>query len=60
MSESGRPLPVQSLLLQSNEGNVPVTVCGCGVMLFRNDIAWLHIDACPVVRAHVAGGGGVG
>lgn len=43
----GRKPPVTSLVLDTNHGGVPVTICACGVLLFVGNLAWRHIDACP-------------
>jgi hypothetical protein len=50
-----RPAPVQSFVMETNYGGVAVTVCACGVLLFHSDMAWNHIDACPVLL-HPEGG----
>ena len=44
---SDRPLPVRSFVAETNVGGVEVTICGCGVLLMRNQRAWIHIDQCP-------------
>lgn len=42
-------LPLQSFVLETNYGGIPVTVCACGAILRRHMSAWKHIDACPAM-----------
>lgn len=46
-----RPDPVTSLVLETNKGGVPVTLCACGVLLVVIPQAWQHIDNCPAMAA---------
>ena len=45
-----RELPVLSFTMDTNYGGVQVTVCGCGVLLFRGETAFRHIDQCPTMN----------
>lgn len=49
-----RPLPAQSFVVETNYGGMPVTICGCGVLLLRNMDAWNHIDQCPTMQGFYA------
>ena len=54
---SDRPLPVQSFVAESNFGGMSMTICACGVLLYRSQRAWLHIDKCPdAIEALAASG----
>lgn len=44
---------VTSLVLDTNNGGIPATICACGVLLFIADgghMAWRHIDNCPIAQ----------
>lgn len=49
-----RPDPVVSVILESNYGGIPVTICACGALLVVGPSAWLHIDHCPAMLAYQA------
>ena len=46
---SDRPLPVLSFTMDTSQGGIPLTLCGCGVLLLRTKMAWGHIDLCPTM-----------
>ena len=46
-----RPDPVVSLVLETDKGGVPVTLCACGALLLAISAAWHHIDNCPAMAA---------
>jgi hypothetical protein len=51
---SDRPDPVVSVILESNYGGIPVTICACAAVLVAGPSAWLHIDNCPAAALHQA------
>lgn len=46
--------PDSPLVAESNYGGIPITVCGCGVLLMTA-MAETHAMACPVYLAHAEG-----
>jgi len=53
-SEQARPHMPVSFVAESNYGGIPITVCGCGVLLMTA-MAETHAMACPVYLAHAEG-----
>ena len=52
--EQARPHMPVSFVAESNYGGIPITVCGCGVLLMTA-MAETHAMACPVYLAHAEG-----
>ncbi len=46
-----RPDPVVSMVLETDKGGVPVTLCACGALLLAMSAAWHHINNCPAMTA---------